>query len=329
MANVGNTRETVTLPLVARPTLRGHLAIARFDHWVKNVFVLPGIVVALSIDRSRWAALDIWTLLIGFLAVGLIASSNYVINEVLDAPHDRTHPTKCLRPVPAGLVSIPWAYVEWLALMVAGLALSWRISLPFTLSMAALWVMGCVYNIPPVLVRDLPYLDVLSEAINNPLRMLAGWYLTGTTAVPPSSLLVGYWMVGCYFMAIKRYARNITKSRMLNAARPYRKSLRTYTSERLLVSILFYASSSMLFFGAFLIRYRMELILAFPLISWVMAIYFSLAFRPDSAAQRPEGLYREPVLMIAVTLCAVVMTVLLFVDVPLVYRMFKATELVR
>ena len=85
----------------------------------------------------------------------------------------------------------------------------------------------------------------------------------------------------------------------------------------------------MLFFGAFLIRYRMELILAFPLISWVMANYFSLAFRPNSAAQRPEGLYREPVLMIAVTLCAVVMTVLLFVDVPLVYRMFKATELVR
>jgi decaprenyl-phosphate phosphoribosyltransferase len=328
VANVGNTRETEIQPLVVRPTLKGHLAIARFDHWVKNVFVLPGIVVALSIDHSRFAALDIWTLLIGFLAVGLIASSNYVINEVLDARHDRTHPTKRLRPVPAGLVSIPWAYVEWLALMVAGLALSWRISLPFTLSMAALWVMGCVYNIPPVRSKDLPYLDVLSEAINNPLRMLAGWYLTGTAAVPPASLLVAYWMVGCYFMAIKRYAeyREIADAERSAA---YRKSFAHYTSERLLVSILFYASSSMLFFGAFLIRYRMELILAFPLISWVMAIYFSLAFRPDSAAQRPEGLYREPVLMIAVTLCAVVMTVLLFVDVPLVYRMFKATELVR
>jgi 4-hydroxybenzoate polyprenyltransferase len=266
--------------------------------------------------------------LIGFLAVGLIASSNYVINEVLDAPHDRTHPTKCLRPVPAGQVSIPWAYVEWLAFMVAGLVLSWRISLPFTLSMAALWVMGCIYNIPPVRSKDLPYLDVLSEAVNNPLRMLAGWYLTGTAAVPPASLLVAYWMVGCYFMAIKRYAEYHEIADATRSA-AYRKSFAYYTSERLLVSILFYASSSMLFFGAFLIRYRMELILAFPLISFVMANYFSLAFRPDSAAQRPEGLYREPVLMIGVTLCAVVMTVLLFVDVPLVHRMFKATELVR
>jgi hypothetical protein len=34
-------------------------------------------------------------------------------------------------------------------------------------------------------------------------------------------------------------------------------------------------------------------------------------------------------LMTAVTLCAAVMTVLLFVDVPFLYRMFKPTELVR
>ena len=44
---------------------------------------------------------------------------------------------------------------------------------PFTLTVLALWVMGCVYNIPPVRSKDLPYLDVLSEAINNPIRMLA------------------------------------------------------------------------------------------------------------------------------------------------------------
>ena len=31
-----------------RPTLRGHIAIARPDHWVKQVFVLPGISFALA-----------------------------------------------------------------------------------------------------------------------------------------------------------------------------------------------------------------------------------------------------------------------------------------
>ncbi len=72
------------------------------------------------------------------IAVCLIASSNYVINEVLDAPFDRTHPTKCRRPVPAGLVSVPLAYAQWIGLMVVGLLLSFTISLPFAISMLVL-----------------------------------------------------------------------------------------------------------------------------------------------------------------------------------------------
>src|SRR5689334_19559914 len=35
---------------VARANWRGHVAIARVDHWFKNVFVFPGIVVALGTD---------------------------------------------------------------------------------------------------------------------------------------------------------------------------------------------------------------------------------------------------------------------------------------
>ncbi len=49
-----------------------------------------------------------------------------------------------------------------------------------------------------------------------------------------------------------------------------------------------------MFFGAFIMRYRFELILSFPFVSLVMAIYFYLAFEHDSAVQNPEKLYREP-----------------------------------
>jgi hypothetical protein len=67
--------------------------------------------------------------------------------------------------------------VQWVALMAAGIAVAIQISVPFMLSVLALWVMGCVYNIPPVRSKDLPYVDVLSEAVNNPIRMLAGWFI--------------------------------------------------------------------------------------------------------------------------------------------------------
>ena len=230
-----------------------------------------------------------------------------MINEVLDAPSDLSHPIKRNRPVPSGKVSIPLAYVQWIALMVVGVGLGLRRQpRRFGLTMLALWVMGCVYNIQPVRSKDLPYLDVLSESINNPLRMLAGWYMTGTLAFPPTSLLISYWMVGCYFMAIKRYAEYRDIDDPARAA-AYRKSFSYYTLQRLLVSIVFYASAAMLFLGAFVMRYRLELILAFPLIALVMAIYLGLAFKPESAVVNPEKLYREPVLMVAVVACAVAM----------------------
>jgi decaprenyl-phosphate phosphoribosyltransferase len=309
---------------VARPTLRGHIQIARIDHWFKNVFVIPGIVAAIGSDPTHVAE-GLWRrTVIGILSICLVASSNYVINEVLDAPSDRAHPIKSARPVPSGLVSIPLAYVQWIALMVIGVALGLVISKWFGLTVFVLWLMGCVYNIPPLRTKDVPYLDVLSEAVNNPLRMLAGWFIAATASVAPASLLLSYWMVGCYFMAMKRYAefRDIDDP---PRAAAYRKSFAYYTLERLMVSIMFYGSAAMLFLGAFIMRYRIEMILSFPLVALVMAMYLALAFKKDSAVQRPEGLYREPKLMAAVIACSLLMAILMVIDLPVLARIFTPT----
>lgn len=309
-------------------TIRGLFEIARVDHWFKNVFVLPGVVVALGFAPLRVDAATIEVFLIrlilGIVAVCLVASSNYVLNEILDAPFDRHHPEKSQRAVPSGRVSVRLAYVEWLVLAGIGIGAGASLSLGLGVALAALWIMGCVYNIPPIRSKDVPYVDVLSEAVNNPLRMLVGWYIVNPGGLAPVSLLVSYWMVGCYFMAIKRFAeyRHLgDRSRAI----AYRRSFAGVTEERLLISIVFYASAAMLFFGAFAMRYRIELIVSFPLIAFVMAIYIAVGFRPDSAAQRPEGLYREPVLMMAVVACTVLVAVLLFVDLPSVSRVFVPT----
>jgi len=297
------------------------MAIARFDHWVKNVFVLPGVVIPFTISVPTDLLGFAIRLAIGMLAVGLITSSNYIINEVMDAPFDRHHPTKRFRPVPSGKISVPIAYVQWLAFMAAGMLLSLMVSRPFAVVMLVLWIMGLLYNIAPIRTKDIAYLDVLSESVNNPLRMLAGWYIAGGGASPPVSLLVCYWMVGCYFMAIKRYSeyREIANGEISSR---YRKSFSHYNEHRLLVSIMFYASFAMMTFGAFVVRYRMELVLAFPTVALVMAIYLKLSFEPNSAAQNPERLYREPALMWAVCCCSAVVVLLLFVDMPWLHQLF-------
>ncbi len=322
--SASSSRNHITYQLPAtHPTVLGHLKIARVDHWVKNVFVLPGIVAAMTFETWTFGSLC-WCIVIGMLSVCLIASSNYTINEVLDGPYDRFHPIKCRRPVPAGNVSIPLAYVQWILLMAAGLALGALVSVPFAITMFALWLMGCFYNIPPLRSKDKPYLDVLSEAVNNPLRLLAGWFIVSIATLPSASLVLSYWMIGCYFMAIKRYAeyRDIGDA---ERATMYRRSFGYYSLDRLLVCIMFYGSAAMLFFGAFTIRYRLELILAYPLVAIVMAIYLSIGLKPNSAAQAPEKLYKERPLMVCVVACAIVIVLLLLVDIPLLHRLFAPT----
>lgn len=307
-----------------RPGPRGHIRLARFDHWIKNLLVLPGTAVALSVDPRQLGRMDLVSLSLGLLAIGLVASSNYVLNEILDAPFDRLHPLKRDRPVPAGEVSIPLAWLQWLLMGLAGGLIGWHLSHPFLLSLAALWVMGLIYNVRPIRAKDWPFIDVLIEAVNNPLRFLAGWYLTGTTAQPIASLLFSYWMAGCYLMTQKRFAE-MRDVRSRSVLCRYRKCFHYYTEQNLLACSMFYGALAMLFLGAYMGRYRLEMALSFPLVAAVMAIYLALAFKPDSAAQRPEALIREPALMLSLTACAAAMIVLLFINVQWLHLAFPPT----
>jgi 4-hydroxybenzoate polyprenyltransferase len=209
-------------------------------------------------------------------------------------------------------------------MMLAGIAVSLFVSRMFTVFALALWIMGCLYNIPPIRTKDVPYLDVLTESINNPLRMLLGWYAVTSVLIPPVSLLIAYWMIGCYFMALKRFSE-LSEIRTKTDAGAYRASFKHYSPESLLVSVVFYASTASLFLGAFIIRYRIELILGFPLVALTMAIYLKLSFKAGSAVQNPEKLYREPLLMASFLATVLVMGLLLFIRIPQLENFFMPT----
>lgn len=226
--------------------LLAHFQIMRLDHSIKQLFIVPGIVLALSMTGASLSSKLAIRIFIGLAASTLIASSNYVINEILDAPFDRLHPTKKDRPAACGLVHIGWGYTQWIVVMLAGLALSSLLGRGFFISAAALWVMGCIYNIPPMRSKDLPYIDVLSESINNPLRFCLGWYSIVSGILPPTSLLISYWMLGCYFMGLKRFSEYRQIADPATAA-SYRNSFGHYTEASLLNSATFYAAASMLF----------------------------------------------------------------------------------
>jgi len=301
-----------------------YVKIARFDHWFKNVFMIPGVIVALYVQPELLNTAVIVKLAVALLATGFVASSNYVINEVLDAPFDALHPVKKNRPIPSGLVVLKFAYIEWIFLGILGLTLASFLGIQFFAAALALWIMGCIYNIPPVRSKDKPYLDVLSESVNNPLRLLLGWYATGILVLPPVSLVLAYWMVGAFFMAVKRFAeyRRIGDPKISSE---YRQSFKHYTETRLLVSIIYYAVCFGLFFGIFLMRYKMEMILSIPFIAGFIAWYIHLGFLENSPTQYPEQLYRQKGFTVYCIFCGIVLQLLLFADVPFLYKLFEST----
>jgi len=286
--------------------------------------MLPGVLLGWMASPGmdpRRAALSV---AMGIASACLVASSNYTINEWLDAAEDRRHPEKKTRPAAAGRIRPSLAYAQWALLGAAGLALAWKVNGPFFVSAAALFLMGIVYNVSPLRSKNRPYLDVLSESVNNPLRLLLGWYAVGCLLTPPASLLLSYWMLGAFFMAIKRLAemRHINDAAVAGA---YRKSFLSYTPERLLVSIIFYASAFGLFFGIFLIRYRPELVLAIPFLAGLMAIYMHLGFLPNSPAQHPEALFRHPAFLLYGIATAAVLFLCTLIRIPWLNEIFQST----
>ena len=299
-----------------------YVQIARPDHWFKNSFMLLGVVLAIFYQPGLFSWRSAWPLTLALVATCLIASSNYVLNELLDGPMDRLHPNKRHRPVPSGRIRPALAYAEWLTLGAIGLGLAFGLNRYFGLSALTLWLMGVSYNVPPVRTKDLPYVDVLSESANNAVRLLLGWFPLITTQFPPVSLVVSYWMVGAFFMATKRYAeyRHIADPAVAAA---YRRSFRHYNEERLLVSIMFYATSCALFAGIFIVRYHLELILFAPVAAGMFAFYLQIGMKPNSPVQNPEKLYRQTGFFVYMVVSALLFVLLMFTSIPVLYDLFN------
>ena len=292
----------------------GYIKIARIDHWFKNVFMLPGTALALIFTNVPLAEV-IWPTIIGILSVCFTASANYVINEWLDAEFDQHHPVKKNRPSVGGGLQAKYVYLEYCCLIIISLSLGSLLTTEFMIFLIALLVMGVLYNVKPFRTKDRVYTDVLSESINNPLRLLLGWSAIVTGALPPSSSLLAYWMGGAFLMAIKRYA----EFRFIDdqeRAGLYRKSFKYYTEETLLLSAFFYALSSSFFLGIFLIKYKVEFLLSFPLFALLFVWYLAIGRKPHSPTQNPEKLYKERKFILYIAFLALAITAIFFVDLP-------------
>jgi decaprenyl-phosphate phosphoribosyltransferase len=272
-----------------------YLRPLRFDHWIKNLVVPIGSLLALANQRFSYGWSDAGAILLAFVVSGLVSSVNYVVNEILDAPFDAQHPTKRERPIPSGRVRVAPLLVLTAAVALLALGLCWWLLPPPVLGgVGALFLAGLVYNLPPLRLKDRPYLDVVTESLTNPIRLAIGWYAVAP-AFPPALLLATVWTFGAFLMTGKRLA----ELRLLgNLAARYRPTFRAYSVAGLFLAQLGYAVAGLAALTWLVVTVRPRVLLGLPLVAGLLAWALKMTFEPESPLIDPEHLYRRRVFLL-------------------------------
>jgi decaprenyl-phosphate phosphoribosyltransferase len=170
---------------------------ARPRQWPKNLLVFAAPLAGATLGRDNGFAYA----MVAFAAFTAAASAVYMINDVLDADRDRSHPTKCLRPVASG--RLPWRLALVLAavLFAAAVAASLLIGEPLLAVVIGCYVvMSLLYSLG---LKHVPGIELAFVAFGFVLRALGG---AVATHVPPSAWFLTVLSLGALMVAVgKRY----------------------------------------------------------------------------------------------------------------------------
>jgi decaprenyl-phosphate phosphoribosyltransferase len=176
---------------------RGLWLEARPKQWVKNVLVLAAPGAAGVLDNGAYAGRTA----IMVVAFCLVASGGYYWNDILDVDNDRNHPTKRLRPIASGSVSLGTARLVGSVLLIAGVGMAatarWQAAV-VAVSYVALTV---VYS---ALLKHVAVVDLVVVAAFYIVRAIGGAFAAD---VPMSNwFLLTISFASLFIVTGKRYA---------------------------------------------------------------------------------------------------------------------------
>lgn len=155
----------------AAPPWGAALRALRPHQWLKNVLVFLPILAA-----HRFDAATLGLGLAAFVAFCLVASSVYLLNDLLDLAADRAHPRKRMRPLASGALPLRIGAGLVPLLLLAGLAVALALGPLFLASLAAYYALTVAYSLS---LKRKALVDVAVLGMLYALRVVAGGAAAG------------------------------------------------------------------------------------------------------------------------------------------------------
>ncbi len=161
----------------------GLIRTMRPKQWTKNVVIYAGLVFdgqLLSPDRFLITTLS-------FFLLCLIASSIYIINDMVDIESDRQHPKKKYRPLPSGQLPIPLAKVAAVIVPIFALGVAFSYNVHFALVLLTYFILHILYSF---ILKNVVILDIMAITAGFVLRVYAGSVVANVANFSP-------WLYAC------------------------------------------------------------------------------------------------------------------------------------
>lgn len=151
-----------------RPSrLRALAKSLRLHQWAKNALVfLPLMLGGKAGDPTAWALAGA-----AFLALGLVASASYLLNDLWDLPHDRAHWSKRRRPLASGVLPLGQGLIALPAGLALGLGLAAWAGPAVLAAVLAYLALTLAYSLS---LKQAPILDALTLGGLFTLRLVIG-----------------------------------------------------------------------------------------------------------------------------------------------------------
>ena len=168
------------------PFARSAMRALRPHQWAKNLLVGLPLLTAHRLGDPTALAHGA----AAFVALCLVASAGYLINDLVDVPHDRSHPRKRARPFASRRAAAPARNRRRTRAGRAGFLVAAALSPLFAATVAAYFALTVAYSFS---LKRVAILDVIVLSLLYTVRVLAG-----AAAIP---VVATFWLLAfCTFL---------------------------------------------------------------------------------------------------------------------------------